>query len=95
MTSRPSGFTLSIPDEALDEIAARVVDLLKEQGLVVANGAAPEWLSTDEAAAYLGLSKSTVQKLAARREIDPHAPRGGRARFRRAELDCYLESRCA
>lgn len=47
------------------------------------------WMSVDEAAEYLRVSRSTVEKLIARKEI-PFSRIGSRVLLNRHELDAWL-----
>lgn len=52
-------------------------------------------LNTREAAAYLGLSKSTLEKKRGRAGNGPPFVRmDGAVRYRRIDLDAYLRERC-
>ncbi len=52
---------------------------------------AKEWFTTDEAAAYLGVSRRTVYKLSTEGRLVPHLVGRERGRrFRRADLDSAL-----
>lgn len=51
----------------------------------------PEWFSTDSAAAYIGVTAATLRRLVGRGEVV--AFQIGRVRrYRRADLDAFLES---
>ncbi|MCM1484058.1 MAG: helix-turn-helix domain-containing protein [Muribaculaceae bacterium] len=50
-----------------------------------------EMLTTDEAAALLGLSKSYVYKLVNRRELPYYKPVGGKVYFSRADLTEWMQ----
>ena len=49
-------------------------------------------LTTDEAAAYMGISKSYLHKLTMRREIPFYKPMGKMCYFNRVELESWLQS---
>lgn len=49
-------------------------------------------LTTDEAASYLGVSKSYIYKLTSRNEIPCYKPMGKMCYFDRAELEDWLRS---
>lgn len=51
----------------------------------------PEWLDADQAAAFLGLKKSTVYKKVMLGEL-PHYKTGKKLKFKRSELEAYIES---
>lgn len=76
---------------ALAEITARrVVELLRDRE---AAQAPDRWLSTAEAAAYLGMSRDTLRKLAAAGQI-PSEQDGPNCKrhYRRSELDGWRQS---
>lgn len=73
---------LTLPPEALEVIAARAAELVLAQ-----LGECPdEWLSSEQAAAYLGISVGHLHNL--RGKVPSHKV-GGRRRYRRSELDAY------
>jgi excisionase family DNA binding protein len=49
------------------------------------------WLSVDEAARHLGVSRATVFKLAAEGRLNVSRPTPGTTRFDRNELDAYMQ----
>jgi len=51
------------------------------------------WLSTREAAAYIGTSTGHVHNLVSQQKLPRHGERGHGLRFRREELDTYIEGR--
>ena len=66
--------------------------------LVTANviGCTKEVLTSDEAAAYMGVSKSYLYKLTMRKQIPHYKPMGKMCYFNRAELEEWLQqNRCA
>jgi excisionase family DNA binding protein len=67
-----------------------VVEMLEERLIVPPAADTPSLLNVEQAAAYLSLSPSTVYKLSSRGEL-PHVKLGGRLRFRRGDLDAYIE----
>lgn len=50
-----------------------------------------EVLTSDEAARYMGVSKSYLYKLTMRREIPHYKPRGKMCYFNRRELEAWLQ----
>lgn len=50
-----------------------------------------EVLTSDEAARYMGISKSYLYKLTARAEIPHYKPMGKMCYFNRAELEAWLQ----
>jgi len=82
---------LQLPDDLLDEIAARVLARLAEQ----TTGPSP-WLDVDGAARHLGYAdnlprgRRRIYDLVSRRELEPRRD-GKRLLFRPTDLDRYLE----
>lgn len=74
----------------LDGLLARLADLVVER-LLERTEAEPrpnQWMDARDAAAYLGVHRDTVRKLAAERAIPVHQDGpGSRLYFRRGELD--------
>ncbi|PKL08317.1 MAG: hypothetical protein CVV51_09570 [Spirochaetae bacterium HGW-Spirochaetae-7] len=54
--------------------------------------AGQDFLTTQEAAAYLGRSKAGMYQLANRGRVPYTRPAGGKCYFRRADLDAFLSS---
>jgi excisionase family DNA binding protein len=67
-----------------DAIRAIVREELDER--LAENGSADEWLSTEQAASYLGLSVGHLHNL--KGKVPSHKV-GGRRRYRRSELDAW------
>jgi excisionase family DNA binding protein len=55
----------------------------------------PNMLTTEQAAWWLGLSASSVEALSAEGMLQPYhvGPRGRAVRYRRADLEAYIDSR--
>ena len=67
-----------------DRIAANIIMCQKEV------------LTSDEAAAYMGVSKSYLYKLTMKKELPHYKPSGKMVYFNRVELEQWLqENRCA
>ena len=62
------------------------VEELAEQLAQRLGGMGKEVLTSDEAAAYLGMSKATLYKMTMTRQIPHYKPTGKRCYFNRAEL---------
>jgi excisionase family DNA binding protein len=77
---------LTLPSEALEEIARRAAELVLEQ-----LEARDEWLDSTAAAEYLGISRGTVHNLVSEGRLPRHGPKGARQRFRRSDLDAYCQ----
>jgi excisionase family DNA binding protein len=72
-----------LPDSALDALAQRLASRLTV-------GAPDRWLSTHEAAAYLGITANALHKLTARRAIEfEQAKPGAKCWFRKSDLDAW------
>lgn len=78
---------LTLDDAALERLAELVVERLAPT--LAASQTADCWLTTSEAAEYLGLpSSSQLHKMSAARAVPFHQDRpGGRLYFKRSELD--------
>jgi excisionase family DNA binding protein len=76
---------LSLPPEALEQIAERVAELLRERRTF---GDSSPWMTRSEAAAWLHLPVSRLEK---DRRIPCHRD-GGRVLYRRDELDEWMSS---
>jgi len=79
---------VELTDDQLDEIVSRVLERLPKQE-------PDEWLNTEEAAAYTGLAKGTLDNDACKggsHKIPCSRPNGknGRRLYRRSDLDAYL-----
>lgn len=77
---------LSLPAEAIDLLAARVAERVRQtEG---ESRAADDWLSTRQAARYLGLSVPALHRLTAARSVpfEQSGP-GARCWFQRSALD--------
>lgn len=61
-------------------------EMLAEQLAQRLGGMGKEVLTSDEAAAYLGMSKATLYKMTMARQIPHYKPTGKRCYFNRAEL---------
>jgi excisionase family DNA binding protein len=82
---------LHVPDELLDDLAARVAAKLTEQNPARAQDG---YLSVDEAARYLACPASRIYELKAAGKL-AHYKDGRRLLFRREDLDAALERRQA
>jgi excisionase family DNA binding protein len=75
-------------DLLIDRIADRLAAALAQRLDAPSAEAVPEWLDSRAAAAYLGLHRDTLRKLAAERTIPAEQDGPGcRLLFRRSELD--------
>lgn len=87
------------PGEVLEAIArtGRLEAVLRARYLAVSTphtpapiSDAPRYLGAAQAASYLGVSRSTVWRLAKAGELSCRRPSEGTARFDREELDAYM-----
>jgi excisionase family DNA binding protein len=78
---------LTLPDELLEQIAERAAELVLERQAATAS----PWLSTKDAAAYIGAPPGRVHDLVQLGKLEPRRD-GRRLLFRREELDAYLEN---
>lgn len=71
-----------------------IEDLKKVADLITANiiGTQKDVLTSDEAARYLGISKSYLYKLTMRQQIPHYKPMGKMCYFNREELESWLQS---
>jgi excisionase family DNA binding protein len=80
----------SLPAGLVEQIAARVADLLQTDGPERETGS--PWLDLDGACAYLGFSRDALYKLTAAQAIPVRKKFGGQGlRFHRGELDGWME----
>jgi excisionase family DNA binding protein len=56
-----------------------------------APGAEPDWLTLGQAAKYLGVAQSTIRKWSDQRRLPAFYTPGGHRRYRRGDLDVFLE----
>lgn len=80
-----------LDSEDVEAIAVRVVELLRAESISLASSPAPDrWMTTKEAALYLRVAVSELQRAAAVGAV-PHEQDGPGARlyFRAADLDAW------
>jgi excisionase family DNA binding protein len=56
-----------------------------------APGPEPDWLTLGQAAKYLGVAQSTIRKWSDQRRLPAFYTPGGHRRYRRGDLDAFLE----
>lgn len=80
-------------DQLLGRLADLVADRLLERPAAAPAAQASDWMDARDAAAYLGIHRDTIRKLAAERAIPAHQE-GPRCKlyFRRDELDEWRRS---
>lgn len=71
----------------MEELIKTVADQVTEKTIFCTK----EVLTSDEAARYMGVSKSYLYKLTMRREIPHYKPRGKMCYFNRRELEAWLQ----
>jgi excisionase family DNA binding protein len=80
-------------DAVIAELAERVAAAVVSRLGATQDQDAAEWLDSREAAAYLGVHRDTLRKLAAERAIATHQDGPGcKLFFRRSELDEWRRS---
>jgi excisionase family DNA binding protein len=77
---------LRITDEDVRELVARA----RELGLLDAAGELDPWLTTEQAADYLGCSEGQVLNHVSAGRIPRRYRKGHKARFKRSDLDDYV-----
>jgi excisionase family DNA binding protein len=83
-----TGLSLSIPDDFVDQVASRVLELLAEQER---GKSKPEpWLNVTDAAEYLACRKQRVHNLTSQGRLR-YAKDGSRVVFKREWLDDLIE----
>jgi excisionase family DNA binding protein len=73
-------------------MSVRKSEDLEKQGFFPSSKKNNEYLSLQEAAKYLGLSKSTLYKLTSKREIPFFTPTGRKILFSKEDLDNWVLS---
>lgn len=94
MSDLAAALIASLDAEALDALAERLAPRLAGS-LAAGTGPEPDrWLTTREAAGYIGRSPNGLHKLTAARAIpcSQDGP-GARCYFRRSDLDAWMRSR--
>jgi excisionase family DNA binding protein len=83
--------TLAIPltPEQLRLLAEQTADLLRPELLAQSGEGASPWLSTPEAAKYLGVSKRTIERAVERGRLRAHSL-GSRRLHHRQDLDAFV-----
>lgn len=71
-----------------DELMAKLADILAAKTIFCTK----EVLTSDEAASYMGISKSYLYKLTMTRQIPHYKPMGKMCYFNRKELENWLQS---
>ena len=73
-----------VPDDQLREIVRAEIEAL---------GLAGQWLTPAQAAEYTGLAEGTLRNAVSDGRIQRRGERGHALRFRREDLDAFLEGR--
>ena len=83
----------ALDDDALDRLAERLAPRLADR-LAPNDPQRDGWLTTRDAAAYIGRSTTALHKLTAARQIpfEQDGP-GARCYFRRGDLDAWMRAR--
>jgi excisionase family DNA binding protein len=95
--SAPQAATSATPDSSLiDQLLGRIADLVVDRLMARSENETEqpnEWLDAREAAAYLGIHRDTLRKLAAERAVPVHQDGPGcKLYFNRDELDDWRRS---
>lgn len=89
--STGEGFTVvGFSEELFQALLARVVDHVRSE---LSNAAEGGWLGARDAAEYLGVSRGHLHNLTSSGVLPRHGAKGQRFRFKRGDLDAYIESR--
>lgn len=94
-TGQRRGWSCSIPQTVQTSKNSNMSEELKKVAdLITANTifCTKEVLTSDEAAKYMGVSKSYIYKLTMRQAIPHYKPMGKMCYFKRAELEDWLQS---
>jgi len=93
MSDLAAALIASLDAEALDALADQLAPRLAGR-LAAGRAEGDRWLTSREAASYIGRSGNAMHKLTAARAI-PFSQDGPRARcyFRRSDLDAWMRSR--
>ena len=73
-----------VPDERLRQLVREEIEAL---------GLAGQWLTPAQASEYTGLAEGTLRNAVSDGRIKRHGEPGHALRFRRADLDLFLEGR--
>lgn len=87
-----TGLSIHVSDEALDRLADLVADRVSLRLAHAQSAADDRWLTTKEAAGYLGLSVAALHRLTGARQIpfEQSSP-NARCWFRRSTLDSWRQ----
>src|SRR5215212_10705636 len=66
--------------------------MASERSTGLPGGGEPDWLTLGQAAKYLGVAQSTIRKWSDQGRVPAFYTPGGHRRYRRADLDKFLES---
>lgn len=93
MNALVSALLTELDDDALDALAERLAPRLEARLARSSQPDADRWMTTTEAAGYLGMTSNALHKLTSARQVpfSQDAP-GGRCWFKRSELDAWRES---
>ncbi|MCD7710890.1 MAG: helix-turn-helix domain-containing protein [Porphyromonadaceae bacterium] len=75
-------------DKISDEMIEQLANLIAEKTLYIHK----EVLTSDEAARYMGISRSYLYKLTMRMEVPHYKPRGKMCYYNRKDLDNWLQT---
>jgi hypothetical protein len=83
---------LTLPDEALEQLAAALLPLVVERLEARASADAGGWLNAKGAAEYLSVPRSRIYDLKSMGALEPDGYDGRTPLWRRATLDTYVRS---
>jgi excisionase family DNA binding protein len=86
-----SGNTLNVEIGGLEEFIEQKID--EKLSAALDARADDPWLTSSEAAAYLGIAVSTLYDLISDGKLKKHGSRKTKIRLRRSELDAFVEGR--
>lgn len=91
--NEPLQLTLAIPEELVEQVAQRILELLEQREAAADQPPTSPWLTFAQACTYLGLSRNALYKLTAARAIPCRKKQRGQGlRLHRGELDQWMQS---
>jgi len=85
-----SALLTELDDDALDALAERLAPRLEARLARSSQPDADRWMTTAEAARYLGLTRKRIYDLTSMRALEPDGRDGRTPLFRRDTLDAYV-----
>jgi excisionase family DNA binding protein len=81
---------MEVKIDGLESVIERIVD---ERLSALATKADDPWLTSEQAAKYLNLARSTIHDLVSEGKLPRHGGRKTRIMLRRSDLDAYVAAR--